>query len=532
MFIDARAVSGGTVVESDLCIIGAGAAGIALAREFEHSGLRVCLLESGGLKPDDDTQSLYEGESVGFAYELGSSRRRQFGGSTNCWSGYCGPIDAYHFERRPWVPYSGWPVTRKELDPYYERAAQVLGISPSADAAAQWQEKSGRQRLNLLCAGSDRLNSSLYQKATSNRRFRTRFGRDLRAAKGLHVYLYANVVKIEVAAGETSVSRLQVACLNGNRFEVAARFFVLAAGGIENARLLLASDEANGKGIGNQHDLVGRFFMEHPCLRIGSARFRRGEQVSDLYDAQYAVVNLPVLAELGPREEILRSESLLDWGAHITAVPKGASCAGVASLVSIYRDVRTGRTPPGLVSHGCRVLSDITQVAQFLLGYKFRFDRFVESFDIFLRIEQSPNPDSRIVLSSERDKLGVKRPRLDWRLTELDRRTFRRAAEILGVELPQAEFGSVEIERPDLDPGRGVSLDWNWHHVGTTRMHDDVKQGVVDRNCKVHGLHNLFIAGSSVFPTAGRNVPTLTIVALAIRLADDLKRRAGCAPSP
>ena len=527
MFIDARGIPSGTVLESDLCIMGGGAAGIALAREFMHSGLRVCLLESGALKPDDDTQSLYDGESVGFAYEIGTTRTRQFGGSTNCWSGYCGPLDPYHFERRDWVPYSGWPVTRRDLDPYYERAAKVLGLSPSGDAAALYRERSNGQRLKLLCGESDKLVSPLYQKATSHRRFRTRYGRDLKAAANPQVFLYANVVKIDLADSEPKVSRVQVVCLNGKRFEVAARFFVLAAGGIENPRLLLASNDANGNGIGNQYDLVGRFFMEHPCLRVGSARFRRAEYASDLYDSRYAVINLPILAELGPSEDVQRSESLLDWGAHIEAVPKGADSAGVESLISIYREVRTGRTPTGLALHGGRVLSDLAHVTQFLLGYKFRLDRFVECFDIVVKIEQRPNPDSRIVLSPERDKLGVNKARLDWRLTDLDRHTFRRAAEILRAELQQAEFNTVQIEAPDFDHGRGVSLNWSWHHMGTTRMHDDVKQGVVDRNCQVHGLRNLFIAGSSVFPTSGRNVPTLTIVALAIRLADELKRRAG-----
>ena len=131
MFVDARSVPTKTVVECDICIIGAGAAGLTLAREFSGQEFRVCLLESGGLEFDAATQSLYQGKNAGpLQIELDTERIRYFGGTTNLWGGYCRPLDEEDFEERDWVPNSGWPFRRAELEPYYERAHRLCQLGP------------------------------------------------------------------------------------------------------------------------------------------------------------------------------------------------------------------------------------------------------------------------------------------------------------------------------------------------------------------------------------------------------------------
>ncbi len=253
---------GGTELECDLCIIGAGAAGITIARELAGTRLRVCLLESGGLEPDQATQELTEGESVGLPYyALSATRLRRFGGTTNHWAGTCHPLDEIDFETRPWVRDSGWPLTRSELEPFYRRAHEICQLGPYHYDPAAWT--TARDRALDLDARVLRTGVSLGSPPT-------RFGRvyraDIEHAGNVRTYLFANAVELEFAPGSERIARVRVACLTGNRLSVRARCYVLAAGGIENARLLLASDRRRRDGPGDRYDLVGRHFMDHPAV--------------------------------------------------------------------------------------------------------------------------------------------------------------------------------------------------------------------------------------------------------------------------
>ncbi|MGL4618309.1 MAG: GMC family oxidoreductase, partial [Chroococcidiopsis sp.] len=138
--------------------------------------------------------------------------------------------------------------------------------------------------------------------------------------------------------------------------------------------------------------------------------------------------------------------------------------------------------------------------------------------------EQAPNPDSRITLSRDRDKLGMNRVQLDWRLSPIDKYTIKRSQQLIAEEFERSGLGKMQIELGD-DDASWRSLRGSYHHIGTTRMSNNPREGVVDEHCQVHGIHNLYIAGSSVFPTSGLSNPTLTIVALAIRLADRIQEQ-------
>lgn len=263
--------------------------------------------------------------------------------------------------------------------------------------------------------------------------------------------------------------------------------------------------------------------MEHPRLAVGRIHFRKDQQTTDFYDSRFAVMNLPALAEIGLRESSQRREGLLDWTAHIEALPRGRDSEGVASLMALHRCMKLRALPQSPARHLWRIAADAPNLARFLLGYRLRFDHFIEDFEIVAKVEQCPNPESRISLSNERDNLGMLKACLDWRLTDLDRRTFRRGLEILDEELTLGGFTGLELTPPYATGPNSSTPTGTWHHMGTTRMNEKPSEGVVDANCRVHGLSNLFIAGSSVFPTAGRNAPTLTIVALSVRLGDHIK---------
>jgi len=522
MFIDSRSLPDQEVIEVDLCIAGAGAAGITIAREFIGRDLRVCLLESGGLEHDEETQDLARGEVIGLPYfPLELAQCRYFGGTTNTWSGLCRPLDEIDFEVRDWVPHSGWPFTRSHLEPYYARARSILQLGPLGDDSDAW-EGEGAKRWPL---SDKRVKTTIFQFSPP-----TRFGEvyrdEFRRASTIRVFLYANVTEIETDDAAGTVSGLRVATLAGNEFRVSARCFVLAMGGLEIPRLLLLSNKRRSAGLGNTHDLVGRFFMEHPHLESGAILPSDPGIDIGFYD-RHRVNGVVAFGALAIADEILRRDRMLNFSASLAFTvgdryEAARRSEGASSLRYLYRDFRYSRLPRDFWHHLAAVIADIDEVAIDLYGEA--FGEVLPIFGLYNRTEQAPDPDSRITLSTDKDRLGLNRVRLLWRLSAFDRQSIQRAHEIIGRELGRSGLGRLRIDIEDTDTGWPESLKGGGHLMGTTRMHADPRKGVVDAQCRVHGISNLYISGPSVFPTGGYANPMLTIVALALRLADHLKR--------
>lgn len=524
MFIDARNLDDGARIDADLCIIGAGAAGITLARELAGSSIGVCLLESGGLESDPATQALYEGENVGLPYyDLTALRLRFFGGTTNHWSGTCRPLDAIDFEERPWVPFSGWPFDKAHLDPYYERAQAVCELGPYDYRPESW-ERPDNLRLPLDPA---RVETAMFQSSPP-----TRFGLAYREAVGgasnIDTYLYANAVDLVATESARGLDHVRAVTLAGNSFEVHARRYVLATGAIENARLMLASNGVQQSGLGNDHDLVGRFFMEHLAVPSGllvpaaeDGRLRLYTEPSKLGgDGIQGKAYLTLPRSVLETERLVNVRAFIDPANAIEAL-RGTS-AGVESVFDLMQSLGAGGDT---AQHVRNIVGGADDVAMYSYRRLFRPPRF-RAWWLYTHMENAPNPDSRVSLTDDRDALGTRRVQLAWRLGELERRTFERSARIVAEECGRAGVGRVQLLVPDPQTGwptvyRG--LRGAWHQMGTTRMHRDPRRGVVDEHCRVHGIENLCIAGSSVFPTSGYTNPTLTLVALAIRMADRLK---------
>ncbi len=523
MFVDARNLPFGAAIEADLCIIGGGAAGIAIAREFVGHDCRVCILESGGTAYEDETQALTRGETVGLPYELDTTRARYFGGSTNWWAGFCRPFEDYHFVKRPWVPHSGWPISRQDLDPFYRRSFDLCGIDDRTFVAEDAAAALDKPELKIARGGSGRFVSSVTPLGDERLRFGTFFGAELERAHNVCVYLHANTVHLQASDNAQRVTSVRAATLSGNTFSVAAKVFILATGAIENARLLLLSNDRLANGLGNQHDLVGRYFMEHATFTAGTVALEGCDGPSPLYDSKYAVLNLPFAVEINPSVRVQREQRLLETAVYFNAVFRGEDSAGVDALKRL-REAMWRRTTASFPAAELRTIAaDGVNVACFILGWMSRARFLLKNHVVNLHLEQAPNPDSRVLLSDRRDRLGLPMVRLDWQLTELDRQTVRRTTALLGEEIAHAGWGRFTQALPQGSGAPFPQPDWIWHHIGTTRMHHDPRQGVVDENCRVHGLGNLFVAGSSVFPTAGNHCPTLTLLALGLRLADHLK---------
>ena len=527
MILDARGLPEDAPLEADVCIAGAGAAGITLARELGAAGVRVLLLESGGLEPDPDTQQLYAGENAAQPYfPLIACRLRFLGGTTNHWAGYVRPLDPHDFAERPWIPASGWPFGADELAPWYERAAPLLELEEPRWDAAFWAEAAG---LTPLPLAADVFETRVFLRSPPTR-MGSAYRSELEQSDAVRVVLHANLVEIATREPGAEVASLGLATLEGRRLRAVARQYVLAAGGIENARLLLASRPAgHAQGVGNAHDLVGRYFMEHPHLI--SAFFLPTDPAEEalFYRTQRTDAGR-FEGTLNLHPEVLRREKLHDVS--ITLVPtarrdprllEAETSAGITSLRALAQSARRRELPDDLSGHLWRVLRDLDDVAVAGLA-RFREDEVPGAMHkVFFRTEQAPNPESRVTLADERDALGMPRARLAWRLGDGDLRTLRRGHELLAREVGRAGLGRVFL--PPEDPDRGWTHDIfsGNHHMGTTRMHADPRRGVVDPEGRVHGMVNLWIAGSSVFPCAGYANPTLTIVALALRLAARLR---------
>lgn len=539
MFIDARTLPEDTLVKCDICIIGAGAAGITLAREFIDQPLQVCLLESGGLDFDEVTQALYQGKNVGVPYySLSEARARYLGGSTNFWGGWSRPLDDIDFQDRPWMPYSGWAFTKAELDPYYERAGQVCGLGPYQYDFAHWEAALKRRQILPLPTPGESLVTQIWQTIPpAYLRFGAAYRTQIEQARNINTYLQANVLEIETNDTAQAVTKLRVASLEGKEFSVTAKVFILAAGGIENPRLLLNSHQVQNMGLGNQHDLVGRFFMEHPILNSGKVLFPPS---TNLYSRKDIPVDGALLSTgLGLSSAVQEREQLLNFTIRFNPFLH----EGLEALKRLSFRLQQTKTPDALQT----ILKDHRKIPQTsvmedvgkvivnldrvvakaytkLFSKKFGAKKEANLCSTRLISEQAPNPDSRITLSAERDRLGLNQVKLDWRLSEIDKYTIERSQQLIASELnccgqPQHELTDNNIAWQSL---RG-----SYHHMGTTRMNPNPRLGVVDEHCQVHGISNLYIAGSSVFPTSGLSNPTLTIIALSIRLADRLKTRLG-----
>ena len=540
MIIDARSLPPNEILETQVCIIGTGPAGITLAREFANQSFQVCLVESGGLDYDPETQALTAGTSVGDRYpDLSESRRRQFGGTSHCWgapnshkeAGFrCLPLDEIDFEQRDWLPHSGWPFAKSHLDPFYERAQQVCQIGPYAYNAEDW-ETDRRVRLPFT---SDRITTTMSQFA-SRAPFTEEYRREIDQATNIKTLLYANVVELETDATTQAITRIAIACLSGQKFWLSAKVVILATGGLENARLLLASNRQQLAGLGNQNDVVGRYFMDRPIL---SARLIPSDASlfdrTDLHDINW-IKGTPVMARVKLTEDLMRREHLLNNGAQLFPRPQPRQREATLALRSLLTSVRQGK-PQNMFKHLSVALRGADYIAaaglwsavrrvpslrrgdwSYLPAEKRRFSEF----EIFYQLEQAPDPNNRVKLSLERDRLGQPKTEVHWRLNPIDIQNAHRVQEIWAQEFAQAGLGEVQFAR-DGEPLK-FEKEAMHHHMGTTRMHADPKQGVVDANSCVHGIPNLFVAGSSVFPTAGYANPTLTIIALALRLADHIK---------
>ncbi|MEM7373158.1 MAG: GMC family oxidoreductase [Bacteroidota bacterium] len=507
MHIDARTLENNTIIEGDICIVGSGAAGLSMALDWLNTGHKVILLESGGFEYENRVQDLGQGTSSGQTYyPLRACRLRYFGGTTGHWAGMCSPFDNIDFVKRDWVPHSGWPISRQDLDPYYERAHKVLQLGPYIYELSHWQQTF--PTFEALPLDQDVIWNKMWQ--FSQARYIHEYKDTIVQASNIHLYTHANVINIEANESVSSINRLEATNYAGNSFSVKAKQYVLACGSIQNARLLLASNQQAPNGIGNDHDNVGRYFMEH--LEVACAQLWLNKAYSTDLFKWPAEPNTP-RAELAITEQTQIAHKILNGTSSFASL---AGRLARKSRMEIWQDQDSRKNMENMKN----MYASGHEASQQSEGPLQR------AYQLSVRIEQAPNPNSRISLGTDKDEFGVPLVHLHWDLTELDKRSIRTIYQIIGQQVGIAGIGRVRLDeflREDAEPGFPDSTNGGWHHMGTTRMSDAPQNGVVDANCQVHGLSNLFVAGAGCYSTSGAPNPTLTLVALSLRLSDYLK---------
>ena len=496
MLIDARSLATGKTVEVDLCIVGAGAVGIAMALEFNGSSKKVAVIESGGFKYEKQTQSLYKGSHVGrTTYPLERNRLRYFGGTTNHWAGHCRPFDKFDFSVRDWIPHSGWPISFEEYEPYIERTQPLLELGKADyDSIEEYASLLGLPTLPL---DNKRLISVMKHQSPPTR-FGTEYRQVLKESKNVSVYLHSNVQELVSNESASHITSAEVACIDGPRYTVLAKQFVLATGGLENPRIMLLSNRHAPDGLGNSHGLVGRYYTDHILIRpaLDISLSRSGIDF-DLYTKLHDVNGGFMFGIMTVPEELTRKEKLTRFRFHLyDHLPRFDSpIGGVFSSLDEATEVSPLSNEPG------------------------------NYISVHMAMEPRPNPDAFVRLSNKLDFFGQRKIEVNWQVSNDDKANAHRAIELCALEFARMGYGRAYapmLDKPDEWPATFTS---GKHHCGTTRMSDNPTTGVVDPNCKVFDVDNLYVTGSSVFPTIGHTNPTLNLIALSLRLSDHLKEK-------
>lgn len=513
-------------LHADTAVIGAGAAGITIARRLLAAGQRVVLLESGGIDYEPDTAALNDGGVVGEPYyALEHARLRFFGGTTAIWGGRCAELDPIDFVRRPWVPHSGWPIGYSDIAPYYASARKLLDLPEIEPTSADF----ARLAAPLPAFDGQLLRTPLWTFDDRFSRFTFDACEDLRNHPRCTILTHATVTEIVAHQAGRSISHLLLRGRAGRWHRVRAMDYVLATGGIENARLLLASRSVLPMGLGNQYDQVGRYFMEHPHARGGRITGSGAWALLRAFGRKHRIGDAMTAALIAPAERLQREAGLLNTSLTIAGrrSAEGSEALGMRAYQKLKHDLAPSRAARAMwmrTKQASHLAMSVTEpLRPWLLHKAGRLD-----VALVVRGEQAPNPDSRVTLNGETDALGMPRLDLDWRMSALDTDSVAGLVSALGREIERLGLGHVEAAPWLADPSRAWRTDplisahaiGGYHHMGTTRMSDSPRHGVTDGDGRVHGLGNLYVAGSSLFPTSGWANPTLSILALAQRTAD------------
>ncbi len=509
----------------DLCIVGAGAAGLTVAMEFLGTSQKVIVLESGLREPDATGDALNTLTSVGLPHDgWREGRIRSFGGTTRAWGGQLVPMRASELEERAWVPESGWPLDVQQLQPYYRRVERLLRTEGPPYDEAVWD------RLGITPPGFEAADFCVrfsQWAALGRRNFAVLWRRELELSDNVLVLLDATAAAVRCTATGNHCDSVDIRSRDGRQATISARSFVIACGGIETARLLLSSEVATGGTVANRSGCVGRFFQDHVSYVAGTVVPASRKSIQNLFDPRYLGATM-FSAKVEPTEGAMRRHGWLNAMGHIAfQIPEAL---GWMELRRILRSIQAGRLELPSFDEATAMARGGVELTRLILTRvlsKRRRSPDAGAILLLVDTEQAPNADSRVTLDTDVDALGMRRARLDWRITDLEYATLTGFARHLATEFERLGLGKINLAGPpDFSrrdtPGAARDI---FHHMGTTRMSRTATTGVTRPDLQCHDVDNLYIAGPSVFPASGIANPTFTALALALRLADHLKSR-------
>ncbi|MFT4262331.1 MAG: GMC oxidoreductase, partial [Nocardioides sp.] len=480
-------------------------------------------VEAGGRHHTRRDSRAMAGEGAGAPVELVRSRRRGFGGTSGHWQPDTGlrlrRLDAADLVARPGRDDVGWPIGAEELERWYVHAFEAFGFSADVEPALWFGPGDPTP---LAAPGGPEL--AMFRIAEHD--VYTRRYAEVSASPRIRVALESAVTGIHTSADDARlVERLTVTTRAGRAFGVRARQVVLATGGIDNPRLLLASPGSTGAGVGNEHDNVGRWFQDHLAVDSGVLVPRPGVDLhAELFAIQRDTPRSRFQTMLWLGDRTLAEHELLNAVAWIVPVPPAYITPGVGAL----RRLRAGRhtAPRGPIAEPLGEMTrDAGSVGRYVADRLTGRAAAPPRLSLRYFTEQRPDRGSRVMLSDRLDPYGIPRAKVDWHVAAEDLTLIRRHQDLLAAGLEARGVATIE-DRYDAATHRSPVMPM-YHHMSTTRMHPDPRQGVVDPDCRVHSTHNLHVAGSSVFPTGSYVNPTLTILALAHRLARQLRGQLG-----
>jgi choline dehydrogenase-like flavoprotein len=542
MIISSESLPAQSQLDAKICIIDAGAAGIALACELDGSGFQVLLLEAGALQIDPALDSYYEGTASAAHPDTRQFRRIVFGGTTGIWGGRCVPFDPIDFERREYIANSGWPISYEEVARYYPRALEYCHAG-TFDFSVAGSLTRPDATIEGFDGGDDILTDRIERYSLP-----TDFGKSYRAqierSANVTALLRARCVKVSKSPGEDRIEYAEIIDAADRTRRVSAEIFVLAVGGVETPRLLFAADP-NSVGLGNLSDRLGRYYACHFENSIGRL-VPHGARVAFNFektkDHVYCRRKLQFSAPAQHRQRLLNTAFRLHFPEYSDATHGSSVMSAIylakSQLIPEYRAILAHNAhaamPSPRTAHVRNVLADLPGLFGFACQWLFKI-RLAQrklpytlvanadgSFPLEFNCEQTPSESNRVTLGREVDVHGLPRVNIQWRIADDDIEAAARGFHLLRDSINQSA-ARLEFDEAELRPRLRHSVPLGGHHIGTARMASSSSQGVVDTNSAVFGLRNLYIASSAVFPTSSHANPTLTIVALALRLAAHLK---------
>lgn len=551
MILDSQALEDGATLTCDVCIMGSGAAGMTVACELDGAGLDVLLLEAGGSKYDSAQQQALRGEvGEGSPHSPPDMyRRRMLGGATTIWGGRCVPLSPIDLQQRDHVPHSGWPMTWPELERHYPKAQEYCEAGDYAYTVAEALGQAAPPTIAGFVSGD--VDATEIERFSPPTDFGKRYLDRLAKSQNIRVMLRTRALRLREQDG--TIDTMEAAA-PGRKLTVKARHYVLATGGLETPRLLMNSDGTRRGGLGNQSGALGRFYMCHVENTLGLLRLQPSTRAATVHfertpDGIYARRKFTLTPAAQQREGLLNCAARL----HYPLIADPSHRNGVLSAMYLVKDMiipeyrrklatielanrdLLSRDARFWASHMANIGIDSLGVARFGVDWMRRrilarrklpfvaFESRDGSYPLDVNAEQIPDEVNAVTLTDTPDADGLRQIKVHWRLAGQDVDSLLRTMHVMRQAFAQSGCAMLELGDGIEDQIR-ASTPVGGHHIGTARMADSPSQGVVDRHCRVHGLDNLHLAGAAVFPTCGHANPTLTIVALSVRLAERLKQ--------